>query len=91
MSLTQTNDRFPPLAIVAGVRTPFAKVSTALAEVTAVELGRVVVEAALQRCGLTPQAVGEVVFGNVAGPADAANIARVIALRLRLYLNAKIV
>ena len=81
MSLTPTNDRFPPLAIVAGVRTPFAKVYTALSEVTAVELGRVVVEAALQRCGLTPQAVGEVVFGNVAGPADAANIARVIALR----------
>ena len=81
MSLTHTNDRFPPLAIVAGVRTPFAKVFTALAEVPAVELGRVVVEAALKRCGLTPQDVGEVVFGNVAGPADAANIARVIALR----------
>ncbi len=81
MSLTHTKDRFPPLAIVAGVRTPFAKVFTALAEVPAVELGRVVVEAALKRCGLTPSDVGEVVFGNVAGPADAANIARVIALR----------
>ena len=81
MSLTHTNDRFPPLAIVAGVRTPFAKIYTALAEVPAVELGRVVVEAALKRCGLTPSDVGEVVFGNVAGPADAANIARVIALR----------
>ena len=81
MSLTHTNDRFPPLAIVAGVRTPFAKVYTALAEVSAVELGRIVVEAVLQRCGLTPQHVGEVVFGNVAGPADSANIARVIALR----------
>ncbi len=81
MSLTHTKDRFPPLAIVAGVRTPFAKVFTALAEVPAVELGRVVVEAALKSCGLTPSDVGEVVFGNVAGPADAANIARVIALR----------
>ena len=70
----------PPLAVVDGVRTPFAKAFTALADVSAVELGRVTIAELLRRRNLTPEDIGEVVFGNVAGPADAANIARVIAL-----------
>ena len=70
----------PPLAVVDGVRTPFAKAFTALADVSAVELGRVTIAELLRRQSLTPEDIGEVVFGNVAGPADAANIARVIAL-----------
>ncbi|MHB0958156.1 MAG: thiolase family protein [Pirellulaceae bacterium] len=71
----------PPLAVIEGVRTPFAKAFTALAEVPADELGRVAVERALSRCGFSSHDVDEVVMGNVAGQADAANIARVIALR----------
>ncbi len=70
----------PPLAVVAGVRTPFAKAFTTLADVSAVELGKVTIVDLLRRSHLTPEAIGEVVFGNVAGPADAANIARVIAI-----------
>ena len=35
----------------------------------------------LPRAGVRPADVGEVVFGNVAGQADASNVARVIALR----------
>ncbi len=70
----------PPLAVVDGVRTPFAKAFGALAEVSAVELGKVTIAELLRRRGLKPEDIGEVVFGNVAGPADAANIARVISL-----------
>ncbi len=70
-----------PLAIVSGTRTPFAKAFTAFAETPAEELGRVAVEGALAGCELEPEDVDEVVFGNVAGPAETANIARVVALK----------
>lgn len=69
-----------PIAIVEGARTPFAKAFTDLQNVSAVELGRLVVEDVLRRSGLKSTDVDEVVFGNVAGPPDAANVARVIAL-----------
>ena len=70
-----------PIYIVDGVRTPFAKMATAFAETDAVELGRVAVAELLAKTGLDPASIEEVVFGCVAQPADAANIARVIALR----------
>lgn len=72
------------LAVIAGVRTPFAKAFTALSAVPADELGRVAFLGALERAGLGPDAIDEVVFGNVASPADASNVARVIALRAGL-------
>jgi acetyl-CoA C-acetyltransferase/acetyl-CoA acyltransferase len=68
------------IAIVEGVRTPFAKAFGPLASVPARELGRVVTVEALRRANLTPAQVDQVVFGNVATPADSANIARVISL-----------
>ncbi|MCD6049332.1 MAG: 3-ketoacyl-CoA thiolase [Verrucomicrobia bacterium] len=69
------------LAIVDGVRTPFIKAGTDFAALGAEELGRVAVNALLTRTGLDPALVDEVIFGCVAQPADAANVARVIALR----------
>src|SRR5687768_5357231 len=81
MPETISRTRLPPLAVVAGVRTPFAKAFGALANVPADQLGRVAVEAVLARAGLRPADVGEVVFGNVAGPPEASNVGRVIALR----------
>src|SRR5215207_11549056 len=71
----------PPLAVLAGVRTPFAKSFGALANVPADQLGRVAVEGVLARAAIRLADVGEVVFGNVAGPPEASNVARVIALR----------
>ena len=72
------NDR---LVIVDGVRTPFSKAGTDLAGFGADELGRIAVNALLTRTGLDPAIVDEVIFGCVAQPVDAANVARVIALR----------
>ena len=69
------------LVIVDGVRTPFCKAGTELAHRGPDELGRVAVNALLTRTGLDPALVDEVIFGCVAQPADAANVARVIALR----------
>jgi acetyl-CoA C-acetyltransferase/acetyl-CoA acyltransferase len=69
------------IAILDGVRTPFVRAYGPLADVPAQELGRVAVVGALERTGVRADQVDQVVFGNVATPADAANIARVIALR----------
>jgi acetyl-CoA C-acetyltransferase/acetyl-CoA acyltransferase len=68
------------IAILDGARTPFTKALGPLADVPAQDLGRVAAVAALQRSGVRPEQVDQVVFGNVATPPDAANIARVIAL-----------
>src|SRR5438093_12782594 len=52
-----------------------------LAPLGAEELGRITVNALLTRTGLDPSRIDEVIFGCVGQPADAANVARVIALR----------
>ena len=69
------------LVIVDGVRTPFCKMGTELARLGADELGRIAVNGLLTRTGLDPERIDEVIFGCVGQPADAANVARVIALR----------
>ncbi len=71
--------RTDPL-IVAGARTPFAKAGTKLRRVTAVELGIAAVREAVARSGFLPGEVDAVIMGNIASPADAANIARVISV-----------
>jgi len=69
------------MVIVDGVRTPFCKSGTDLSAFSADDLGRIAVNALLTRTGLDPALVDEVIFGCVAQPMEAANIARVIALR----------
>jgi acetyl-CoA acetyltransferase family protein len=69
------------LVIVDGVRTPFCRWNSSLASLGADELGRIAVNALLTRTGLDPKLVDEVIFGCVCQPAEAANVARVIALR----------
>lgn len=70
-----------PLAVVAGVRTPFAKAFGALAEKPADVLGQAAVSAVLGRAEMTTNEIDEVVFGNVAGQPEASNVARVVATR----------
>jgi acetyl-CoA acetyltransferase family protein len=71
----------PRLAILAAKRTAQAKAFGALAEVSAVELGVTAVEAAVAHAHISKQQIDEVILGNVSGPADSANIARVVALK----------
>lgn len=73
-----------PLYIIAAVRTPFARAGTSLASLDAVDLGKAAVSALLARSGIDPQRVDETIFGCVGQPANAQNIARVIALRAGL-------
>jgi len=70
----------PVVAVVAGVRTPFVRAGTAFKDLSAVQLGTAVVSEVLQRSALDPDLVDEVILGNIAQPADATNVARVVAL-----------
>src|SRR6266853_2158886 len=71
----------PRLVVIDGVRTPFCKAGTEFAALSADELGRIAVDALLTRTGFDPALIDEVIFGCVSQPPEAANIARVIALR----------
>jgi acetyl-CoA acetyltransferase family protein len=66
--------------ILGGVRTPFAKAGTAFARVPVYELGRIAVGELLARQELDAARLDEVILGNCAQPAEAANSARVTAL-----------
>src|SRR6266849_2252418 len=70
-----------PVYIVDGVRTPFAKAGTTIADIEAVELGKAAVGLLVARTGIDPSKIEEVIFGCVGQPVDAANVGRVIALR----------
>jgi acetyl-CoA acetyltransferase family protein len=70
-----------PVVVIAGVRTPFAKMGTSLAGVGAAELARTAMLGVLVRTALDPSRLDEVIFGCVAQPVDALNVARVAALR----------
>jgi acetyl-CoA C-acetyltransferase/acetyl-CoA acyltransferase len=72
------------VVVVAGARTPFLKAGTLFRGVGAVELGRAAVREAIERAEIDGEALDEVIVGNIAGPADAANVARVIALEAKI-------
>jgi acetyl-CoA acyltransferase len=68
------------VAIVAGLRTPFAKSGTAYKDLSALDLGKLVVAELLQRSGVRPGDVQQVVYGQVVPSLSAPNIAREIVL-----------
>jgi len=69
------------VVIVDGVRTPYAKANTELKDVPVQDLGRIVTVEVLARASFDPGELDEVIFGNIAQPPDAVNVARVAALR----------
>ena len=69
------------VVIIDGFRTPYAKAGTAFKDVHPVDLGAAIVKEVVARTGIDTEAIDEVIVGNAGMPAEAANIARVIALR----------
>ena len=67
--------------LVQPTRTAIGKFQGALADISAVELGRCVVQQSLQRAELEPAAVDEVIMGNVLGAGLGQNVARQIAIK----------
>ena len=74
----------PRVAIVAGLRTPFAKQGTAYRALSALDLGTMVVSELLQRASLPGRLVDSVVYGQVLPSISAPNIAREIVLNTPL-------
>jgi acetyl-CoA C-acetyltransferase/acetyl-CoA acyltransferase len=70
--------------ILSGVRTPFVRAGGAFKRTPVYELGRIAVSEVVAKSGLDPARVDEVVLGNCAQPSEAANTARVVALRAGL-------
>ncbi|WP_261903779.1 acetyl-CoA C-acyltransferase FadI [Vibrio fortis] len=68
------------VAVVAGLRTPFARQSTEFSQVPAVDLGKMVVSEMLARTDIDPALIEQVVFGQVVQMPEAPNIAREIVL-----------
>ncbi len=68
------------VAIVAGVRTPFAKAGTAFKSLSAIELGKLCVAELLQRTNLDGKEVQALVFGTVVPSEVEPNIAREVSL-----------
>jgi len=68
------------VAIVAGLRTPFARQSTEFSQVPAVDLGKMVISEMLTRTDIDPKLIEQVVFGQVVQMPEAPNIAREIVL-----------
>src|SRR3954467_1590988 len=67
-------------AIIGGVRTPFVKVGTAFRNLTALDLGKLVISELVQRCELKPKEIDQIVFGAVIPSVQMPNIAREVGL-----------
>ncbi len=72
------------VAIVAGVRTPFAKQGTAFKDLTALDLGKLAVAELLSRTALRASEVDQVVYGQVIPSVAVPNIARELVLGVEL-------
>ncbi|MGQ8366803.1 acetyl-CoA C-acyltransferase FadI [Glaciecola sp. 1036] len=81
---THSGDR---IAIVDGLRTPFAKMATYFHGVPAVDLGKMVVNELLIRNNLSPSEVQQLVYGQVVQMPEAPNIAREIVLGTGMNVN----
>jgi acetyl-CoA acyltransferase len=68
------------VAVVAGLRTPFARQGTAYKDLSALDLGKMVVKELLERSEIDAKQVSQVVFGQVVPSVSAPNIAREIVL-----------
>ncbi|HEY8038621.1 MAG TPA: acetyl-CoA C-acyltransferase FadI [Polyangiaceae bacterium] len=68
------------IAIVSGLRTPFARRATAYASLSALDLGKLVVRELLARAELEAREVELVVYGQVVPSVSAPNIARELVL-----------
>ncbi len=75
------------VAIIGGVRTPFARAGTVLKDFSAIELGKMAVRELIQRTGVEPSSVELLAFGTVIPSVLAPNIAREVALMSLLPKN----
>ena len=68
------------IVLAGAVRTPIGGFGGALAEVPAPALGSAAARAAMERAGIKPDAVDEVIFGNVVSAGLGQNVARQVSI-----------
>ena len=73
--------RMRDVVIVSAARTALGRVGGSIKTVQPEELAKIVILAAVGRAGVEPEAVDEVIIGQTKQSADAANLARVAALK----------
>ncbi|MCR3954950.1 MAG: acetyl-CoA C-acetyltransferase [Gudongella sp.] len=66
--------------IVSAARTPVGSYGGVFKNTSAVELGRIAVKAAMERAGVNPEMIDEVIFGNVLQAGQGQNVARQVAI-----------
>lgn len=72
------------IAIINGYRSPMLKSGTGFKDLSASDLGARILKETVIQSNIEPEKIDEVIIGNVAQPANSANIARVIALKAGL-------
>ncbi len=75
------------VAIINGLRTPFARQATRYHGVPAVDLGKFAVSELLIKSGIAPSRVDQLVFGQVVQMPEAPNIAREIVLGTNMSVH----
>ncbi|WP_387690517.1 acetyl-CoA C-acyltransferase FadI [Photorhabdus sp. RM71S] len=85
--LTKVTHQGDRIAIVSGLRIPFAKQATSYHDIPAVDLGKSVVSELVTRSGLLPEKIDQLVFGQVVQMPEAPNIAREIVLGTGLSVS----
>lgn len=68
------------VAVIEGVRTPFAKSGSAFKDMTSIDLGILAVRELLARADINPKEIDELVYGTVVHSVLAPNIAREVGL-----------
>jgi acetyl-CoA acyltransferase len=68
------------VAIVRGLRTPFVKAGSVFSGLTALDLGRLVVQELVQRADIDPNEINQLVFGQVIPTLTAPSIAREVVI-----------
>ncbi len=69
------------VVIVSAVRTPIGKIGGALRDIQPDDLAGAVIEESIRRAGVEPENIDEVIFGQTKQSSEAANLARVAALK----------
>lgn len=75
------------VVVISGVRTPIGSHGGAFRDITAQELAAKVFKEAVDRAGIDPRIIDDVILGCISQQSDAANIGRVAALMAGLPVN----
>lgn len=71
---------FKEVVIVSGTRTPIGNFGGSLKDISAIDMGAMVVKEAVRRAGLAPENIDEVIVGQVGQIAECGFVARAVSL-----------